>query len=142
MEPDLGMDPPVRGWARVCFFLWTPGTRGEPMFTDGCFFSFSIPRMVGRCEEWLISGVTDTRGWTELYSGKRVMVRAGGSASRIIGDRSPTDPGGGRWVLGGHQSAWQQPVRWVLGGHQSAWQQPVRCGHGSHCTPNVQEFPA
>ena len=72
-------------------------------------------------------GVTDERGWTELYSGKRGMVRAGGSASRISGDRGATDPGGGKRVLGGRQPAWQQPV----GGTR-----------GSPWTPDVQAFPA
>ena len=56
-----------------------------------------------------------------------IILRAGGSASRIIGDRSATDPGGGRRVLGGRQPAWQQPVG---------------CVRGSHWTPNVQGFPA
>ena len=64
------------------------------MFADGCIFPFSAAWVVGRYAEWPIPGVTDTRGWTELYSGKSGMVRAGGSASRIIGDRSATDPGG------------------------------------------------
>ena len=31
------------------------------------------------------------------------MIRAGGSASQIIGDRGATDPGGGKLVLGGCQ---------------------------------------
>ena len=66
------------------------------------------------------------RGWTELYSGKRGMVRAGGSASRIIGYRSATDPGGGRRGPGGRQPAWQEQVGRV---------------HGSHWTPNTQDFP-
>ena len=47
-------------------------------------------------------------GQTELYFGKRGMIRAGGSASRIIGDRSATDPGAGRRVPGGRQPAWQE----------------------------------
>ena len=51
----------------------------------------------------------------------------GGSASRIIGDRGATDPGGGKRVLGGRQPAWQQPVGDTRG---SPW------------TPDVQAFPA
>ena len=43
----------------------------------------------------------DECGWTELFSGKRGMVRAGGSASRIIGDCGVTDPGGGKGTRGG-----------------------------------------
>ena len=58
--------------------MWTPGTWGEQMFTDGRFFSLSATRLVGRCEEWPISCIMDARGWTGLYSGKRGMLRAGG----------------------------------------------------------------
>ena len=95
------------------------------MFT-GRFFSISATRMVSRCEKWPISSVTDGHNWIELYSGKQRMVRAGGSASRTIGDRSATDPGGGRGVPGGRQPAWQEQVGRV---------------HGSHWTPNTQAFP-
>ena len=56
-----------------------------------------------------------------------VMVRAGGSASRIIGDRGATDPGGGKRVLGGRKLAWQQ----LVGG-----------ARGYPWTPDVQAFPA
>ena len=41
------------------------------------------------------------------------MVRAGGSASRIIEDRDAPNPKGGGsefWGGGGRQPAWQQPV--------------------------------
>ena len=99
----------MRGWNRVCFSC-SPGTWGEPMLTDGHFFSLSVGWLVGRCQKWPLSGDTDECGWTELYSGKRGMVRVGGSASQIIGDRGATDPGGGKRVLGGRQPAWQQPV--------------------------------
>ena len=54
------------------------------------------------------------------------MVRAGGLASRTIGDRSATDPGGGSGGPGGRQPAWQGLVGRVL---------------GSHWTPNEQAFP-
>ena len=62
------------------------------MFTDGHFFSIFATRMVGGCEKWPILGVTvtDGRDWIGIYSGKRGMVRAGGSASRTIG-RSKCD---------------------------------------------------
>ena len=59
----------------------------------------------------------------------------GGSASRIIGDRSATDPpggGGGGGASSGGGGGERQP----------AWQQPVGCVHGSRWTPNVQGFPA
>ena len=54
------------------------------------------------------------------------MVRAGGSASQIIGDRSATDPGGGRRVPGGRQPAWQEQVGRV---------------RRPHWTPDTQVFP-
>ena len=91
-----GHRPPGKGVDKSVFLVWTPGTWGEQMFTDGHFFSISATRMVGGCEKWPISGVTDGRDWIEIYSGKRGMVRAGGSASRTIRDRRATEPGGGR----------------------------------------------
>ena len=49
------------------------------------------------------------------------MVRAGGSASWIIGDQGTTDPGGGVGGSRKNQSAWQLPVgrklRPPLGSH-------------------------
>ena len=54
------------------------------------------------------------------------MVRAGGSASRTIGDQGMTDPGGG--VVG--------PRR-----RQPAWQLPVGRGLGPHWTSSAQAFP-
>ena len=113
----VGSGPPGVGVGLSVFILCTPGTWGEPMFTNGHLFSLSVGRLVGRCEEWPLSGITDEWGWTELYSGKRGMVRAGGSASRIIGDRGATDPGAGKRVLGGRQPAWQQPVGCARGSH-------------------------
>ena len=43
------------------------------------------------------------------------VVRAGGLASRIIGDQSMTDPGGGDGGLRRGQPAWQLPVGRGLG---------------------------
>ena len=54
------------------------------------------------------------------------MVRAGGSASRIIGDQGSTDAGGG---VG---SSRRRPP---------AWQLPVGRGLGPKWTPNNQVFP-
>ena len=54
------------------------------------------------------------------------MVRAGGSASRGIGDRGATDPSGG--VVG-------------LRERQPAWQLPVGRGLGPHWTSSEQAFP-
>ena len=118
------------------FLLWTPGTWGEPMLTDGHFFSLSVGWLVGWCQKWPLPIDTDERGWTELYSGKRGMVRAGGSASRIIGDRGATDPGGGKRVRGGCPPAWQQPVGDARG---SPWILDVQAflALGSHSSTNV-----
>ena len=52
-----------------------------------------------------------------VASGKRGMVRAGGSASRIIGDQG-TDPGRRKRVSGRGQPAWQLPVGRE---HGSSW---------------------
>ena len=70
------------------------------MFTDGHFFSISATRMVGECEKWPISGVTDGRDWIEIYSEKRGMVRAGGSGGRGGGVRKDARRlGRGRWGM-------------------------------------------
>ena len=50
------------------------------------------------------------------------MVRAGGSASRIIGDQCLIDPGGG------------------VGRRPPSWQLPVGRGLGSHWAPDTQAF--
>ena len=92
------------------FLVHTPGTWGEPMFAGGHLFSILAAGLVGGCPGWLISSDTDRRNWNVVYSGKRGMVRAGGSASRIIGDRSTTDPGGGDGGSKRGQPAWQLPV--------------------------------
>ena len=56
------------------------------------------------------------------------MVRAGGSASRIIGDKGMTDPGGGE-----HAS----PV----GRCQPTWQLPVGHEYGPGWSSIIQAFP-
>ena len=53
---------------------------------------------------------------------KRGMVRAGGSASRTIGDQGSTDLGGG------------------VGRRPAPWQPPVGRGRGSHWAPDTQAF--
>ena len=118
LKPVLEVDPPGAGVGSSVFLLWTPGTWGEPTLMDGHFFSLFVGWLVSRCQKWPLSGDTDERGWTELYSGKWGMVRAGESASRIIGDRGVTDPGRGKRALGGRQPAWKQPVG---GTRRSPW---------------------
>ena len=79
------------------------------MLADGRIFPLSTAGMVCGCAEWPIPGFTDTRRWTGLSTGKRGMVRAGGSASRTIDDSNAPDPGGGKRALGGRPPAWRQP---------------------------------
>ena len=108
------------------FLVRTPGTWGEPMFTGGHFFSVLVAGLVGGCSGWPISSDTDRRNWNVVYSGKRGMVRVGGSASRIIGDRSKTDPGGGD---GGSKRGWP------------AWQLPAGRGLRPSWTSSTLAFP-
>ena len=128
LEPVLEVNPRCGGGIEL-FILWSPGTWGEPMLMDEHFFSLSVGWLVGWCQKWTLLTGTDECGWTELYSGKRGMVRAGGSASQIIGDRGATDPGGGKRTRGG-------------GGRPPAWQQPLGDARGSSWTSDVQAFPA
>ena len=58
--------------------------------------------------------------------GKRRMVRAGGSASRAIGDQSSTDPGGGF-----RRTNQRTPQ----------WQMPAGRNKGRHWAADTQEFP-
>ena len=108
------------------FLVWTPGTWGEPMFAGGHFFSIPTTGVVSGCPEWQIWGDTDWWNWNMVYSGKRRMVRAGGSASRIIGNQGTTDPGGG--VSGSRRG-------------QLAWQLPVGRGLGPGRASSTQAFP-
>ena len=107
----------VETW--LVFLLRTTGTWGEPMFVDGRVFPFSVAGLVSRCAGWPMPSITDTRRWTKLFSGKRGMVRAGGSASRIIEDRYAPDlvcltrGGGGRVLGGGGNSRWGVPANLV-----------------------------
>ena len=89
------------------FLMWTAGHG----VNRGHFFSVLVAGLVGGYPRWPISGDTDRWSWNVVYSGKRGMVRAGGSASRIIGDQGTTDPGGSRRG----QPAWQLPVGRGLG---------------------------
>ena len=54
------------------------------------------------------------------------MVRAGGSASRTIGDRGVTDPGGGVGDSRRRQPASQLPVERELGSHWTSNEQVFR----------------
>ena len=46
--PVLEVDPPGEGVGSSVFLMWTPGTWGEPMLTDGHFFSLLAGWLVGR----------------------------------------------------------------------------------------------
>ena len=92
------------------------------MFTVvGHNFPVCTARMVGGCAEWTIPRLTDAWKWTGSPTGKRGMVRAGGSASRTIDDSDAPDPGGGNHL---------------------AWRQPKDGTHGPRWTPHAQGFPA
>ena len=64
LEPVLEVDPPVRGWDRVCFSCSHQG-HGVSQH----IFSLSVGWLVGWCQKWPLPSGTDKRGWTELYSG-------------------------------------------------------------------------
>ena len=101
-----GKRPISKGAGEGVFLVRTPGTWGEPVFAGGHFFSVLFAGLVGGCPGWPISNDTDWRTWNVVFSGKRGMARAGGSASRIIGDQGKTDPGGGDGGSKRGQPAW------------------------------------
>ena len=88
------------------FLMRTSGIWDEPVFAGGHFFSILVDGMVGGCPGWPISGGMDWWNWKVVFSGKRGMVRAVGSASRTIGDQGTTDPGGGDGGSRRGQPAW------------------------------------
>ena len=47
------------GVGESMFLMWTPGTRGEPMFAGGHFFSVLTTGVVSGRPEWPISSDTD-----------------------------------------------------------------------------------
>ena len=115
MPPDAGARPPSimpevgsagqsqlseRVQVMVCFSCGRPG-HGVNRSSRG---------VVGGGTRWLISGGMAWGSSSTVSSGKRGMVRAGGSASRTIGDQGTTDPGGGERVSGRNRPAWQLPV--------------------------------
>ena len=61
------------------------------------------------------------------------MVRAGGSASRIIGDQGTPDPGGEERVSGKGQPAWQLPVGHE---HDPSW------ALSTQAVPSLGSYPA
>ena len=92
------------------FLVWTPGTWGEHMFPGGHLFSVLATGVVGRGAGWPISGSMAWGSSSKASSGKRGIVRTGGSASRTSGDQETTDSGGGERVSGRNLPAWQLPV--------------------------------
>ena len=115
------------------FLVWTPGTWGEQMLPGGHFFSVLATGVVGGGPRWPISVGMAWGSSSRVSSGKRGMVRVGGSASRIIGDQGTTDPGGGERVSGRSRPAWQLPV-----GHENgpSWASSTQAfpSLGSHPT--------
>ena len=127
LGPDMGIDPPVWGWARVYFSCGHQGhgvNRCSQMDTSFPFLSpgWSVDVRNGRyrASRTHVDGLNYTPG-KEGWSGRE------GQPPGIIGDRGATDPGGRRRVLEGRQPAWQEQVGRV---------------RGSHWTPNTQVFSA
>ena len=75
------------------FLLRTTGTWSDPVFSDGRFFPFYVAWLVGRCAEWPIPGVMDTRGWTGGGSSGGDASRLGNSrwgvSANLVGPRMP-----------------------------------------------------
>ena len=91
-------------------------------------YGLSLPTivLVSKYEQWTIPGYTNRKDNVDGCSGKRGMVRAGGSASRTIGDHSSTDPGGGF-----RRTKQRTPQ----------WQMPAGRNKGRHWAADSQEFP-
>ena len=91
-------------------------------------YGFSLPTigLVSKYEQWTIPGYTNRKDNVDGSSGKRGMVRAGGSASRTIRDQSSTDPGGGF-----RRTKQRTPQ----------WQMPAGRNKGRHWAADSQEFP-
>ena len=91
-------------------------------------YGFSLPTigLVSGYEQWTIPCYTIGKDNVDGCSGKRGMVRAGGSASRTSGDHSSTDPGGGF-----RRTKQRIPH----------WQVPARGNEGRHWAADSQEFP-
>ena len=106
----------------------TPGTWGEQMLPGGHFVSVFTTGLVGGCPRWPIPGGMAWWSSGAVSSGKRGMVRAGESASRIIGDQGRTDPGGGECV---------SPV----GRCRPTWHLPMGHEHGPGWSSSTQAFP-
>ena len=91
-------------------------------------YSFSLPTigLVSKYEQWTIPGYTNRKDNVDGCSGKRGMVRVGGSASRTSGDHSSTDPGGG----------FCRTKQRIL-----QWQMPAGSNKGRNWAADSQEFP-
>ena len=96
------------------------------MLANECGLSLPTIGLVSKYEQWTIPGYTNRKN-IDGFSGKRGMVRAGGSASWTIGDQSSTDPGGG------FRRAKQQNPQWRM---------PAGRNKGRHWAADSQEFPA
>ena len=90
-----GFAPPIRAYRQNL------GKMRESNDQDGSEVDFSFPTigMVSKYVQRTIPGYTNGK-YIDRFSGKRGMVRAGGSASRTVEDQSSTDPGGGGGSVG------------------------------------------
>ena len=101
------------------------------MFTDGYFFSISATRMVGGCEKWPISSVTDGRnpgneGWSGREgqppgpSGIEVRLTPAGEGGGGSGRMPACLAGAGGHVRGSHWTSNEQAFPPLGGGGHSA----------------------
>ena len=74
-----------------------------------CGLSFSTGGLVGEYGQWTVPSFTNEQNISR-GSGKRAVVRAGGSASRAAGEQSSTDPGGGFRRNKQQKSNWRIPT--------------------------------
>ena len=91
----------------------------QPMLANECSLSLPTIGLVSKYEQWTIPGYTNRKN-IDGFSGKRGMVRAGGSASRTIGDQSSTDPGGGFRRTKQRNPQWRMPAGRNKGRHWAA----------------------
>ena len=68
------------------FLVWTPGTWGEPMLTDGHLISLYVSWLVGWCQKWPLQSGTDP-----VYSQPKLLMPppATGSSEFTVGSVMP-----------------------------------------------------
>ena len=100
-------------------FLWRQRSQDQPVPVSEHGLPFSTGRLIDEYGQWTVPGYTIEPNISG-GSGKRAVVRAGGSASRASGDQSSTDPGGGFRRNKQRKSNWQIPTENNKRGHWAA----------------------